>query len=47
VKFDDNDYRSSRPFSPANSDPNGTSALNGDYEAHVHVLGIGVNKVFL
>ena len=47
VLFDDNDYRSSQPFNPANGDPNGTSALNGDYEAHVHILGIGVNKSFM
>jgi len=47
VKFDDNDYRSSTPFNPALSDPNGTSALSGDYKAHVHIFGIGINKTFL
>jgi long-chain fatty acid transport protein len=44
VLFDDNDYRSNKMMS--SSDPNGTSALNGNYEADVHIFGLGVNKTF-
>ena len=47
VLFDDTDYRGNRPFNPATGDPNGTSALDGDYAAQVHILGIGVNKSFM
>jgi long-chain fatty acid transport protein len=47
VKFADNNYRAGRPFNPlANPDVNGTTALNGDYSAHVHIFGVGVNKTF-
>ena len=47
VKWDDNDYRADRPFDPRTGDPNGTTALNGEYKAHVHIFGIGVNKSFM
>jgi long-chain fatty acid transport protein len=48
VKFDDEDFRADRPFNPlVNRDVNGTSALNGDYSAHVHIFGIGISKSFL
>ena len=47
VVWDDNDYRSNRPFNPLTGDANGTSAYNGDYEANVHIFGLSVNKTFL
>ncbi len=47
VKFDDNDYQGNRPFNPLEPDSNGTSAIDGKYESHVHILGIGVSKNFM
>ncbi len=47
VLLDDNNYRGNRPFDPAHRDPNGTSALDGKYEGHVHIFGIGINKAFM
>jgi len=47
VMFDDVHYQGVRPFNPAiSTDPNGTTAINGDYKAHVHIFGLGVSKVF-
>jgi long-chain fatty acid transport protein len=48
VTWDDNNFRGNRPFNPSVSrDVNGTSALNGKYEATAHILGIGVNKTIM
>ena len=47
VRFDDRNYKSSVPFGTYGSDPNGTAAYNGKYEAHVHLFGLGVTKSFL
>jgi len=47
VRFDDRNYNSSVPFGTYGSDPNGTDAYNGKYEAHVHLFGVGVTKAFL
>jgi long-chain fatty acid transport protein len=47
VTWDDNNYQGTRAFNPlVNTDINGTTALAGDYEAHAHIFGIGVNKSF-
>jgi long-chain fatty acid transport protein len=47
VTWEDNDYRSNTPFNPLSGDANGTNAVNGDYEANVHIFGLSVNKTFL
>jgi len=47
VRFDDRNYNSSVPFGTYGSDPNGTAAYNGKYEADVHLFGLGVTKSFL
>jgi long-chain fatty acid transport protein len=44
VLFDDHSYRANNPLS--SNDPNGSNALNGDYEANVHISGLGINKIF-
>jgi long-chain fatty acid transport protein len=46
VLFDDHDYRSNVPFNPLSGDPNGTSAVNGDYESTVHIVGVNLSKTF-
>ncbi len=45
VHFENNNYSSNTPFT--GGDPNGTSALNGKYESHVHLFGLGLTKVFM
>jgi len=45
--WDDNDYRSNVPFNPLSGESNGTSAVNGNYEADVHIFGVSVNKTFM
>jgi len=47
VYFKDRDYRGSVPFGTYGSDPNGTSAYDGDYSAHVQLLSVGLRKEFL
>ncbi len=47
VRFDDRNYRADRAYDlrePA--EVNGTSALDGDYEASAHLVGIEVSKGF-
>ena len=47
VQFDDRDYQASKTFDPSTStDPNGTTALNGQYELTVDFVGVGVSKRF-
>jgi len=51
VLFDDRDYSSNRSYlgqvaSGGGTEPNGTNAYNGDYEADVHLVGVGINKAF-
>ena len=43
VRFND---RSLDLPAPTSSEPNGTFLYNGDYESHVHLLGLGVSKRF-
>lgn len=47
VTFDDNDYQGTRPFNPLAPDSNGTTAIAGEYESHVHIFGIGISKSFM
>ncbi|PVV21493.1 MAG: hypothetical protein B6D78_07440 [gamma proteobacterium symbiont of Ctena orbiculata] len=50
VKFDDRSLDIDPSFvhaAPNESETNGTSAVNGDYESSVHLLGIGVKKRFM
>ncbi len=47
VRFKDRDYRSSRPYDPREpADINGTDALDGDYAASAHLVGLEVRKTF-
>jgi len=47
VTWDENNYQGTRPFNPlASSDINGTTAVAGDYKAHAHIVGLGMNKSF-
>lgn len=45
VMFDDRKYRSTKPYVPGR-DINGTDAINGDYEASAHLLGVSLRKTF-
>lgn len=45
VLFDDRDYVSTTAYVPG-GDANGTLAYNGNYEANVHLLGLGVSTKF-
>jgi long-chain fatty acid transport protein len=45
VMFEDRDYRSSTPYL-GGPDINGTSAIDGKYEASVHVIGLELSKSF-
>jgi long-chain fatty acid transport protein len=50
VKFDDRSVDIDPSFvhaAPNESETNGTSATNGDYESTVHLFGIGVKKGFM
>ncbi|MES9971512.1 MAG: OmpP1/FadL family transporter [Candidatus Thiodiazotropha sp.] len=48
VKFDDRSLNIDPAFVHTDaSETNGTSAVNGDYESSVHLLGIGVKKRFM
>jgi long-chain fatty acid transport protein len=50
VKFDDRTLNIDSTFvhaAPNESETNGTSAVNGDYESTVHLFGIGVKKRFM
>lgn len=44
--FDDRNYRAPAPFGVYGTDPNGTSAYNGDYAARVNIFAVGVAKAF-
>jgi long-chain fatty acid transport protein len=46
VKFEDRDYRGSRQYLGLGDDINGSSAVDGDYEAHAHLIGIEIRKTF-
>ena len=46
VKFDDRTINSTKP-PIAGQETNGTSAVNGDYESSVHLLGLGITKRFM
>lgn len=47
VLFDDNAYHGEHVFNPAaDRDPNGSTALQGDYEADVHIIALGLSKRF-
>ena len=45
VTLDDHTENSSTAYT-LGSEPNGTSAYNGNYEADGHMLGLGINKTF-
>lgn len=45
VMFEDRDYRSAKPYQ-GGGDINGTSAIDGDYSANAHLIGLQVNKSF-
>jgi long-chain fatty acid transport protein len=45
VMFEDRDYRASKPYQ-GGGDINGTTAIDGDYSANAHLIGIGVSKSF-
>ncbi|MEA3638657.1 MAG: porin [Lamprobacter sp.] len=45
VKFKDRKYRSATPY-VRGVDINGTDAINGDYEANAHLIGLEVSKSF-
>ncbi len=45
VIFEDRDYRSDRPYQ-GGGDINGTSAIDGDYSAHAHLIGLQASKSF-
>lgn len=44
VLFDDR--RMASTVDQSGTDPNGTSTLNGDYSANVHLFGLGIRKTF-
>jgi long-chain fatty acid transport protein len=45
VRFKDRSYRSDKPYVPGR-DVNGTSAVNGDYEASAHLVGVSLRRAF-
>lgn len=45
VMFEDRDYRSAKPYL-GGGNINGTDAINGNYRAHVHLIGLEVSKSF-
>ncbi len=45
-KAEDVNYTGNRPFNPLAPDSNGTTAIDGKYEADVQIFGIGVSKQF-
>jgi long-chain fatty acid transport protein len=45
VMFEERDYRSSTPYL-GGGDINGTSAINGEYDAHAHLIGLEISKSF-
>jgi long-chain fatty acid transport protein len=45
VMNEDRDYEGSQPYVPGGP-TNGTTAYAGEYEAHAHVIGIGISKQF-
>jgi len=47
VRFKDRNYNSPVPFGSYGSDPNGTDAYNGKYNADVNLFGLGIRKSFL
>ena len=46
VRFKDRSYSSSKPYGGLGTDENGTDAINGDYSANAHLVGIEVRKTF-
>jgi long-chain fatty acid transport protein len=47
ASFDDRRYRADRAYDPRHpGEINGTSALNGDYEASAHLFGLEISKGF-
>lgn len=45
VMFEERDYRSSTPYL-GGAEINGTSAIDGDYKAHAHLIGLEISKSF-
>jgi len=45
VNFEDRDYSSAKSYR-LGEEVNGTDAINGEYSAHAHILGIEVRKTF-
>lgn len=46
VRFRDRDYRGTRPYAGSGGEINGTTAIAGNYEANVNLLGIELSKTF-
>ena len=46
VKFEDRDYRGSRQYLGLGDDINGSNAIDGDYAASAHLIGIEIRKTF-
>jgi long-chain fatty acid transport protein len=45
VMFNDRDFSSSRPYR-LGEEINGTAAVNGEYQAHAHLVGLELRKTF-
>jgi long-chain fatty acid transport protein len=45
VRFEEREYRGDRPYVPG-QDINGTNAIDGDYQASAHLIGLELGKVF-
>lgn len=45
VLFEKRDYRSATPYL-GGGEINGTNAINGDYDAHAHLIGLEISKSF-
>jgi long-chain fatty acid transport protein len=46
VMFNERNYRGAQPYSGRGADINGTTAINGKYEAHANLIGLEVSKSF-
>lgn len=48
IDFDERKFRGTTPYTPGNlsQETNGTDAIDGDYKAYAHIIGLEVRKTF-